>query len=226
MRAKVGRPLWGFSAMPTETLRKVGRGAAAAAAACLVGLCLSPAPASAGDDGAAPIWDSVRSVFSFAGGGDEDQPQIDYRDHARLVVPPKMELPPPAAAPMASATDWPRDPEVVAVKKRKAEEAAAPNVPLRVRDKNLNITAVSSTDVVTTPYTAGMGPSRRCVEGPGKSCDSTPKPSLNWNPLTWVGVEKKPQTVLGPEPERDSLTDPPVGYRAPAEGVGVKIDTN
>jgi hypothetical protein len=49
---------------------------------------------------------------------------------------------------------------------------------------------------------------------------------MNWNPLTWVGIEKKPQIVLGPEPERDSLTDPPSGYRAPVEGVGVKIDNN
>lgn len=211
--------------MPTETLRKVGRGATAAAAACLVGLCLSPAPATAGDDGAAPIWDSLRSVFSF--GEDEEQPQIDYRDHARLVVPPKMELPPPAAAPAASATDWPRDPEVVAIKKRRAEEAAAPHVPLRVRDKNLNITAVSSSDVVTTNYTAGLGPGQqKCAAGPGQSCDSSPSPSLNWNPLTWVGLQKKPVTVLGPEPARTSLTDPPPGFRAPAEGAGVKVDTN
>jgi len=200
-------------------------GGLALSAAGALWLACAGQPAIAGDDGQAPIWDSLRSVFSF-GGGDEFQPRIDYRDHARLVVPPKMELPPPAAAPMASATDWPRDPEVVKIKKRKAEENSGPYVSLRVRDKNANTTAISSTDVVTTPYTAGMGPSRRCVESPGKTCDSTPKPSINWNPLTWIGVEKKPQTVLGPEPERESLTDPPVGYRAPAEGAGVKVDNN
>jgi len=33
-------------------------------------------------------------------------------------------------------------------------------------------------------------------------------------------------TVLGPEPERTSLTDPPPGYREPAEGAGVKVDSN
>jgi hypothetical protein len=46
---------------------------------------------------------------------------------------------------------------------------------------------------------------------------------MNWNPLTWVGLEQKPATVLGEEPEREDLTDPPKGYRAPAEGVGVKV---
>jgi len=30
--------------------------------------------------------------------------------------------------------------------------------------------------------------------------------------------------VLGPEPARESLTDPPPGFREPAEGAGVKIE--
>jgi hypothetical protein len=42
--------------------------------------------------------------------------------------------------------------------------------------------------------------------------------------MSWVGLKKKPPTVLGPEPERQSLVDPPKGYRAPAEGVGAKVD--
>jgi hypothetical protein len=67
---------------------------------------------------------------------------------------------------------------------------------------------------------------RKCTAGPGQSCDSAPAPTMNWNPLTWVGIQKKPVTVLGPEPERESLTDPPPGFRAPVEGAGVKIDSN
>ncbi len=179
-------------------------------------------PAIAGDDGAAPIWTSLGSLFHF--GDNKSEPEIDYRDHPRLVVPPKIELPPPAAAPSASASDWPRDPDVERSKKLKAEENPhTPYVPVRVRANP----SLYKTDSVTVPYTAGMGPSdHKCTAGPGDSCDSKPGPKLNWNPLTWVGIEKKPQTVLGPEPERDSLTDPPVGYRAPAEGVGVKVDNN
>ena len=38
-------------------------------------------------------------------------------------------------------------------------------------------------------------------------------------------MQKKPATVLGPEPDRDWLTDPPKGYREPAEGAGVKVET-
>ena len=96
-------------------------------------------------------------------------------------------------------------------------------------DDTSDLTQVPRSDVVvTTDYTAGMGPSRsaNAPPAPASRCDSAPSPSLNWNPLTWVGIQKKPVTVLGPEPARTSLTDPPPGYRAPAEGAGVKVDNN
>jgi hypothetical protein len=208
--------------MPSVRLGKVGRGAAAAGAACLVGLCLSAAPASAGDDGAAPLWVGIGSVFGF--GGAEDQPDIDYRDHAKLVVPPKSDLPAPAPSPWASATDWPRDPDVERWKSDQAEKNKNKTFIIK-RDSHLPLDPHS---VVTTDFTSGVGPSSRgkCTAGPGQTCDSTPPPSINWNPLTWVGIQKKPVTVLGAEPSRTSLTDPPLGYREPAEGAGVKVDSN
>jgi hypothetical protein len=39
----------------------------------------------------------------------------------------------------------------------------------------------------------------------------------NINPLNWVGMGKK--TPLGPEPDREWLTDPPQGFRAPVEPI-------
>jgi len=165
-------------------------------------------------------------VLNF--GDDKVQPDIDYRDHARLVIPPKLDLPAPAALPSASVADWPRDPDVENFRKLKAEQDRphTHTVGARMRTGPED-TPVPMNGVVTTNYTAGMGPSqRKCMAGPGGTCDSKPSPSINWNPLTWIGVEKKPATVLGPEPERDSLTDPPLGYRAHAEGAGVKVDSN
>jgi len=204
--------------MASVTLEKVGRGAAA----CLVLLCLSASPALAGDDGAAPLWVGIGSIFGF--GGAEDQPDIDYRDRPKLVVPPKMDLPTPAAAPWAGAADWPRDPDVERWKKDQAEKNKQQTFIIK-RDSRQTLDPHS---VVTTDFTSGAGPSSRgkCTAGPGQSCDTAPSPTLNWNPLTWVGIQKKPVTVLGPEPSRESLTDPPLGYRAPAEGAGVKVDSN
>jgi hypothetical protein len=203
---------------------------------CASGLALSAAlalwlgcagsPALAGDDGAAPIWDSFGSVFTL-GGGDKNEKPIEYRDQPRLVLPQKMELPPPASAPSVSATDWPRDPDIERAKREKAEKNTFHKLLLDPANINSQPKYPTGDSVVTTSYTAGMGPSdRRCSAGPGQTCDDAgpPKPVLNWNPLTWVGLQKKPQTVLGPEPERTSLTDPPVGYRAPIEGPGTKVD--
>ncbi len=186
--------------------------------------CGSPAPASRRSPATtapAPLWVGIGSVFGF--GGSEDQPDIDYRDHAKLVVPPKMDLPQPAPLPFASTTDWPRDPDVERWKKEQAEKKQNKTFLIK-RDSHQPLDPKA---VVTTKYTAGLGPGgSKCVAGPGESCDTAPSPSLNWNPLTWVGIQKKPVTVLGPEPARASLTDPPAGYRDPAEGAGVKVDTN
>ena len=178
-------------------------------------------PALAGDDGAAPLWVGISSVFGFGGG--DDQPDIDYRDHAKLVVPPKLDLPQPAPPAFASVSDWPRDPDVERWKKEQAEKKQNKTF-IPERDSH---TPLDPKTVVTTSFTSGMGPcGHKCAAGPGESCDTPPSPTLNWNPLTWVGIQKKPVTVLGPEPERTSLTDPPTGYREPVEGPGVKVDNN
>jgi hypothetical protein len=207
-------------------LRQGRASALALSAASALWLGCAGAPAFAADDGYAPIWDSLGSIVGW--GKDKDQKYIDYRDEPRLVVPPSMDLPPPALPPAAGATDWPRDQEIEADKREQAEKKKMhPMLGERQQNANHKFYDPNPGGVVTTNYTAGQGPSQsRCTAGPGETCDTTIKPTLNMNPLSWVGLQKKAPTVLGPEPERDSLTDPPVGYRAPAEGVGAKVDSN
>lgn len=71
--------------------------------------CLGSSVASAGDDGQAPLWEGIGSIFGpvvgWGGGGDKKDP-IDYREHGKIVVPPKMDLPPPGSS---AAVDpaWP-----------------------------------------------------------------------------------------------------------------------
>ncbi len=79
---------------------------------------------------------------------------------------------------------------------------------------------------VTTSAMDRTGPSCRVPDPKTGECPEAPKMEMNWNPMSWVGLQKKPPVVLGAEPERQSLIDPPKGYRAPAEGVGAKIDNN
>ncbi len=205
--------------MPSLTLGEVSRRRLAVSAACVLWLGLAAAPARAGDDGAAPIWVGLGSIFGF--GGDDAQDPIEYRDRARIVLPPKVELPAPAVASTQGNVAWPVDPDVEKRRKEKAEKDKYVFIPWRKRASPLS----EHGGVVTVSATAGQPPGQRpCTKGPGENCETRPSPSLNWNPLTWVGLEKKAPTVLGPEPDRDWLTDPPKGYREPAEGAGVRLD--
>jgi hypothetical protein len=189
------------------------------ATSLLIGLAATPA--RAGDDGEAPIWTGLTSVLGF---GKSDDASIDYRERSKLVLPPKIALPPPSPTAAQGNSAWPVDADLL--KKRKAAlDDGTPSVKYIGRRM---ITRIGPDAVVTMRSTAGQGPGARpCAAGASEeSCHSTLRSGLNMNPLTWVGLQKKPATVLGPEPDRDWLTDPPKGYRAPVEGVGAVADTN
>jgi hypothetical protein len=185
--------------------------------------------ARAADDGEAPIWTGLGSVVGLTK-SDSDGKSIEYREHGKLVVPPKMDLPKPGVG--HTAASWPTDQEVQRAKKFKELEDGPSTLPSGRKTTPI----VQAGATVTMSPTAGVGPSGAgCLNNgqlvPCPDAGSKPKsqgesPSIYWNPLTWVGLQKKPDTVLGPEPERDSLTDPPTGYRAPVEGVGAKVQNN
>jgi len=184
--------------------------------------------ARAADDGEAPLW---RGITSVVGIGKPDDPDIEYREHGKLVLPPKMELPAPGAGGQPTAA-WPTDQDVLRTKKLKAlKDAPAPKISGKITDVAIG----KPGQVVTMSATAGAGPGGgaclkdgvavTCPDQPAKGGDQ-PKRQLEWNPLTWVGIQKKADIVLGPEPDRDFLTDPPPGLRAPVEGVGAKVQQN
>ena len=200
-------------------------------AVMIVSACTFVLKAHAADDGEAPIWTGLGGIVGpLVGFGNNDKGSIEYREHSKLVVPPKMELPKPGASKANAA--WPADQEVQRAKKLKELEDGPSTLP--VGRKTTPIVQEGTT--VTMSATAGVGPSGAgclkngvlvpCPDQGAKPNSSPIGANLNWNPLTWVGLQKKPDTVLGPEPQRDSLTDPPQGYRAPIEGVGAKIQNN
>jgi hypothetical protein len=213
--------------MPSKRVRRIMRSAVGVAAGCVFALTVSQA--WAGDDGEAPIWVGVENVFGPYLGFDKDKdPAIDYRDHGRLVLPPKIGLPEPAAAPGVGSADWPVDPDVQKVKKAKQEDKTS----LKNQPGRYKAPLVTPGSVVTMRANAGEGDGEAppCPKDAKLgTCQHTQDPSYghpkpNFNPLTWVGLQKKDPVVLGPEPDRDWLTDPPKGMRAPVEGSGAKID--
>src|SRR5271157_6541418 len=102
-------------------MRFAYRGTILAFAAALA--CSGTTAARAGDDGAEPLWVGIGSIVGpFVGLNKDAPPPIDYREHGKLVVPPKMDLPPPAAPPSAVGGAWPVDQEIV---RKKAEKEDA-----------------------------------------------------------------------------------------------------
>src|SRR5271157_5467839 len=190
-------------------MRFAYRGTILAFAAALA--CSGTTAARAGDDGAEPLWVGIGSIVGpFVGLNKDAPPPIDYREHGKLVVPPKMDLPPPAAPPSAAAA-WPVDQDIV---RKKAEKEDAKKHIAGVGDARLRYTH----PFPNAPVTVGPADQQSAVgAGPG---DKATSPSLlgNLNPLGWVGMGKS--VPLGSEPDRDWLTDPPKGYRAPVGPVG------
>jgi hypothetical protein len=197
------------------------RAAVALASTALMGIVLSTAPARAGDDGEAPIWAGFGNVLGLV--KNDNDVNIEYRERGKLVLPPKLDLPPPGSAAIQPNSAWPVDPDVQKEKRAKLEAKK----PVLVHPGRPAVGVITPGSTVTMSSTAGQGPAaEHCANPEPRTGECPPKPgrTLNYNPLTWVGLQKKPPTVLGPEPDRDNLTDPPKGLRAPVEGVGAKVD--
>jgi hypothetical protein len=191
----------------------------AAVALAMTSASLVYSSAWAGDDGQAPLWQGIGSIFGpaigFGFGGGEKPPPIDYREHGKIVVPPSMDLPPPGSAASADP-DWPVNQEIL---RRKAQKEDGKKTIAGVGDARLRYTHSFPPN---TPVTVrAVDPDGNEVKGSEVKCEgacgSTSSVLGSLNPLSWVGMGKT--VPLGPEPDREWLTDPPKGFRAPVEPV-------
>jgi hypothetical protein len=185
----------------------------AAVALALTSVSLVTTSAWADDDGFAPLWQGIGSLFAPVFGptigfglGGEKPPPIDYREHGKLVLPPNSELPPPGSAASADPS-WPVNQEIV---RKKALKEEGKKTIAGVGDARLRYThGFPANEPVTIRAVTPDGQTVKC-EG---ACSSGSSALDNLNPLNWVGMGKK--VPLGPEPDREWLTDPPQGFRAP-----------
>jgi hypothetical protein len=188
----------------------------AVVALALTSASLISLPVRAGDDGAAPLWQGIGSIFGPVlgpavgfGFGGEKPPPIDYREHGKLVLPPNTDLPPPGSAAAADPA-WPVNQEIL---RRKALKEEGKKTIAGVGDARLRYThPFPPNEPVTVRAVDPEGQTVKC-EG---SCGSSSSVLGNLNPLNWVGMGKS-NAPLGPEPDREWLTDPPKGFRAPVE---------
>ena len=98
-----------------------------------VGLLFTSNAARAGDDDDEPTFEEkmIGGIMKGLGGINMDNSGIDYRERSPLVVPPKLDLPPPASASAeVKAPNWPKDPDearrkaYLAAKKKEARKDA------------------------------------------------------------------------------------------------------
>jgi hypothetical protein len=168
----------------------------------------------------------IDNVMRGMGATNMETPTIEYRERSPLVVPPKIDLPPPAGTTQVNAPNWPKDPDVqrreaaAAARKADNKDPVAAARPLTPAELKVGKTAAKTKS--TDPVQPGV----------------TNNPMLSPSQLGFKGglfgmfkggdaTESKQFTS---EPTRESLTEPPPGYQTPspnyAYGTGPKEPLN
>jgi hypothetical protein len=165
----------------------------------------------------------IKNIMTGIGGTSMDNSGINYRERSPLVVPPRIELRPPESdAVVATAPNWPKDPDVAERKRIKelanrkkvtGQEAARPLMPSELA------AAKTKPSTSTEPVAPGSG-----ANGPSLSPSQLGyKGGLFSNVFGGNVAETAPFTG---EPTRETLTQPPTGYQTPspnyAYGTGPK----
>ncbi|GGK39375.1 hypothetical protein GCM10011322_28090 [Salinarimonas ramus] len=185
---------------------------------------LSPQPATAQDGG------FFREVFGAIGLVEPDQPDIQYRERAPLVVPPNLgALPPPVEGGVAEANpQWPNDPDVAAARAR-AIEANTPaperggafeGIGRRMTPEELRAGRVPG---------AGLGGPVRPEWEPAERGFGGANANPAWIPPDTLRRLDEERRAAAPETrlQRRFLTDPPQAYLAPdpAAAFPERVDT-
>jgi hypothetical protein len=191
--------------MTFETIRPHLRPGLAAAFSLALGLAATSPALALNDDGRENVFSSILNLVLP---DDKEQPSIEYRERAPLVVPPNRQaLPQPQPPAQQRAKAWPKDQEIA---RREAERAAAgkPRV-----DEVWNPVSRSELDRVRTgspqqPRPAG----ENCNDPLARVCNQ----EALWSSLKGrSAVDERRDLVPGQEAPRQALTDPPAGYRKP-----------
>jgi len=149
------------------------------------------------------IKDGFMSAIGIKGG-----PDIDYRERSPLVLPPKINLPPPQADTTSAAPNWPVDADV----KRKREQGAG-RKPRDIDVEESRPLRPSELNVGQPTRSRTAAPTQDQIEG------KPVKPSelgYGGGILGSLWGSKDESAKFTNEPPRTTLTEPPVGYQTPS----------
>ncbi|QDW36715.1 hypothetical protein FFI89_005920 [Bradyrhizobium sp. KBS0727] len=184
-----------------------------------IGLVMAAGPVRAGDDDDdEKTFEEkvIEGIMAGIGGTNMENKGIDYRERSPLVVPPKIDLPPPAGGTSAGvkAPNWPKDPDE---QRRKAAIAA------RKKDNKDPREAAR----ILTPAELAVGKTAAPARGsdPVQPGNSFNNPILSPSQLGYnggfsglFGGNKTETAPFKGEPTRETLTMPPPGYQTPSPG--------
>ncbi len=170
----------------------------------------------------------IEGIMAGIGGTNMENRGIEYRERSPLVVPPKLDLPPPEAMKgEIKAANWPKDPDEqrrkAAIAARKKEnkdpvQAARPLMPSELNQRGPKGASTGSSG--TAP---GGDPDTRVILSPSQL-------GYNGGFSGLFGGSKTETAPFKGEPTRESLTQPPTGYQTPssnfAYGTGPKESLN
>jgi hypothetical protein len=202
-----------------------------AAVALGVGLLITAGAARAQDDEDDKTFEEkvIEGIMAGLGGTNMENRGIEYRERSPLVVPPKLDLPPPEAVKSEIKTpNWPKDPDEqrrkAAIAARKKEnkdpvQASRPLMPSELNQRGAKASSTADSDSLKPGGNLGanaiLSPSQLGYSG-GLS--------------TLFGGSKTETAPFKGEPTRESLTQPPAGYQTPsgnfAYGTGPKESMN
>lgn len=157
----------------------------------------------------------MKNILGAIGIIPKDPPQIDYRERAPLVLPPKMELRTPAnPASVEQIANWPKDPDVIAARKA-AEEARTPagrrEIDRLSEGRRLSIEEIR----------AGRNPAVRTTTVDAAANDRRSDKS-RMEPDELRAFDKREAKLSGKGIERKYLSDPPGDLLKAADGAPLK----
>jgi hypothetical protein len=200
----------------------------------IAGFSVNAARAEDDTDGEEPtLADTAAIRYLLKGLGwrrGDDEKSINYRERSPLVLPNGKDLPAPEkTTPLSKTAGWPDDPDVKRAKKKRDEERKRKSYTEGVDDRPLMPNELSK---------AGSGKGDNKGDNPtilgSKNEEESARPSTIQELgapakgiFSKVWGNKEEQATFTGEPRRESLIEPPAGYRtpSPSQPYGIGKDT-
>ncbi|UPK40670.1 hypothetical protein IVB18_43390 [Bradyrhizobium sp. 186] len=183
-----------------------------------IGLVMSAGAARAGDDDDDDMTFEeklIDNLMSGIGAKSMEKPGIEYRERSPLVVPPKLDLPPPAETQAKAAPNWPKDPD----EKRRKEAIAARKKAVKATENWQAAQPLTPAEMKAGQTAAAPRTNNDPIQ-PGTNGNPSLMPAeLGYSGGLWnmmKGGNSSESKSFTTEPPRQSLVEPPAGYQTPS----------